>query len=145
MRLALGLALALSVPDVAAAQDAPAAPGDAIAVTPLGALQLTPSAETAPAGGVLRALDKISGALVDLTIAPGQSQRIGRLSVTLSECRYPTLNPNGDAFAFVTITNDGTAEPVFAGWMIASSPALNALDDPRYDVWALRCNIAAAD
>ena len=27
----------------------------------------------------------------------------------------------------------------FAGWMIADSPALNALDHPRYDVWVLRC------
>jgi len=30
-------------------------------------------------------------------------------------------------------------KPVFKGWMIASSPALNALDHPRYDVWVLRC------
>ncbi|MDA9980314.1 DUF2155 domain-containing protein, partial [Yoonia sp.] len=27
----------------------------------------------------------------------------------------------------------------FAGWMLASAPALNAMDHPRYDVWALRC------
>ncbi len=32
--------------------------------------------------------------------------------------------------------NDGT---LFSGWMLASAPALNAMDHPRYDVWALRC------
>ncbi|AWX94204.1 hypothetical protein DPM13_18300 [Paracoccus mutanolyticus] len=26
--------------------------------------------------------------------------------------------------------------------MIASSPALSALDDPRYDVWVISCNRA---
>jgi hypothetical protein len=30
--------------------------------------------------------------------------------------------------------------PVFSGWMIASSPALSAMDHPRYDVWILRCD-----
>ncbi|MGB0800115.1 MAG: DUF2155 domain-containing protein, partial [Planktomarina sp.] len=25
------------------------------------------------------------------------------------------------------------------GWMVASSPALNALEHPRYDIWVLRC------
>ena len=33
-------------------------------------------------------------------------------------------------------------ETLFEGWMIASSPALMALDHPRYDVWALRCGAA---
>ncbi|MGB0439332.1 MAG: DUF2155 domain-containing protein [Paracoccaceae bacterium] len=32
--------------------------------------------------------------------------------------------------------------PVFEGWIIASSPALNAMDHARYDVWVLRCNTA---
>jgi hypothetical protein len=33
--------------------------------------------------------------------------------------------------------DDETA--LFEGWLIASAPALNAMDHPRYDVWALRC------
>ena len=31
------------------------------------------------------------------------------------------------------------SEPVFVGWMIATSPALSAMDHPRYDVWVLNC------
>ena len=48
-------------------------------------------------------------------------------------------DPAGDAFAFLTVREAGNAEPVFRGWMIASSPALNAMDHQRYDVWVLSC------
>jgi hypothetical protein len=90
-------------------------------------------------GAVLRGLDKVSGALQDIELATGQTERFGRLDVTLGECRYPVGNPAGDAFAYLVIRPAGDARPVFEGWMIASSPALNALDHPRYDVWVLRC------
>ena len=31
------------------------------------------------------------------------------------------------------------ASHLFSGWMLASSPALNALEHPVYDVWVLDC------
>ena len=65
---------------------------------------------------------------------------MGALTVTLDDCRFPTDNPSGDAFEHLTIHYRAAAEPVFSGWMFASSPALNAMDHPRYDVWALRCS-----
>jgi len=90
-------------------------------------------------GAVLRGLDKVSGALTDLEMTNGQTLVFGRLEVTLGECRYPVGNPAGDAFAYLVIRDGRDAAPVFQGWMIASSPALNALDHARYDVWLLRC------
>ncbi|MCG6902991.1 MAG: DUF2155 domain-containing protein [Rhodobacter sp.] len=90
-------------------------------------------------GAVLRGLDKVSGNLTDLEMAVGETRAFGRLTVTLGECRFPKGNPSGDAYAFIVIRAAGVERPVFEGWMIASSPALNALDHPRYDVWALRC------
>lgn len=89
--------------------------------------------------GVLRVLDKVTGAVTDLTLAAGETGALGHLTVTLNECRYPTANPSGDAFAKVTVIYRDLTTPVFSGWMIASAPALNAMDHPRYDVWALRC------
>lgn len=89
-------------------------------------------------GAVLRVLDKLTGDLRDVELANGGSAPMGRLQVELGECRYPEGNPSGDAYAFV-IVRDTAGEPVFSGWMIASSPALNALDHPRYDVWVIRC------
>lgn len=90
-------------------------------------------------GAVLRVLEKVSGEIFDLDMRNGASQETGRLIITLRDCRYPLDNPTGDAFAFVTVRERGRSELVFEGWMIASSPALNAMEHPRYDVWVLRC------
>ena len=96
-------------------------------------------ASIAPNGAMLRALDKISGEVVDFDLLPGQTKQLGRIQVSLNECRFPTGNPAGDAFAYLLIRNAGDVDTVFEGWMIASSPALNGLDHSRYDVWVLRC------
>ena len=57
----------------------------------------------------------------------------------MDECRYPVDNPASNAFAHLTITESGRDGVVFSGWMVAASPALSALEHPRYDVWVLRC------
>ena len=90
-------------------------------------------------GAVLRALDKVDGSLTDIELLSGQSHSYGRLNIALDECRYPVGNPSGNAFARLTIHDQGADAPVFSGWMIAATPALNALDHARYDVWVLRC------
>lgn len=91
------------------------------------------------AGGDLRVLDKLTGVVTDMSLQVGESGTLGFLRVTLNQCRYPAANPSGDAYAEVVVRYRDAADPVFAGWMLASSPALNAMDHPRYDVWALRC------
>ncbi|MGB3553335.1 MAG: DUF2155 domain-containing protein [Jannaschia sp.] len=91
------------------------------------------------AGAVLRTLDKVSGEVIDVEMATGQTMAYGPLQVTLRECRYPSANPSGDAFVLLQVIDARVAEELFAGWMVASSPALNALEHRRYDVWALRC------
>ncbi len=103
------------------------------AITPAG-----PKAATG-AAGELRVLDKITGQVTDLTLTSGQATTVGPLGVQLGECRYPVDNPSGDAYAEMRLTYEGQELPLFEGWMIASSPALSALDHPRYDVWVLRC------
>ena len=92
--------------------------------------------------GELRVLDKITGEVVDLSLMAGQDTTVGHLTVYLGDCRYPTDNPSGDAFAQLSITDKNQQIPVFEGWMIASSPALSAMEHPRYDVWVLRCMIS---
>lgn len=89
--------------------------------------------------GVLRWLDKLTGETADIELALGQEAQSGRLTIRLDACRYPADNPASDAEAHLTITDQGVEKPVFDGWMVASSPALSALDHPRYDVWTLRC------
>lgn len=90
-------------------------------------------------GGVLRALDKTSGQTRDLEITAGNMARMGSLEIVLKECRYPRGNPSGNAYAALEISERGLQGVLFSGWMIASAPALSALEHPRYDVWVIRC------
>lgn len=90
-------------------------------------------------GGVLRALDKTSGQAVDINMQAGQSRTYGSLEITMMECRYPSGNPAGNAFASLQITERGKPEALFSGWMISSAPALSAMEHQRYDVWVIRC------
>jgi len=90
-------------------------------------------------GAVLRMLDKTSGHTKDIELRTGQGSRVGSLQITLRDCRYPAGNPAGNAFAGLEIIEPGKAGVLFSGWMIASAPALSALEHPRYDVWVLRC------
>jgi hypothetical protein len=103
-----------------------------------------PVVAAAQGGAALRVLDKISGRVADMTLVPGGSARVGGLTVVLQECRYPVDDPASNAYAFLTISEDGRAEPLFRGWMIANSPALNALDHPRYDIWLRHCRMTDA-
>lgn len=113
-------------PTEPAAEDYLSSPQEAVAV----------QVQTANAGE-LRVLDKLTGDVVDVSLELGQTATLGFLAVTLNECRYPADNPAGDAFTQLIVRDDdGT---LFSGWMLASAPALNAMDHPRYDVWALRC------
>ena len=91
---------------------------------------------------MLRGLDKVTGQTRELTLAVGERVEFGRLEVLLAECRFPAADPSSDAFAEMTITDKKANSRVFSGWMIASSPALSALDDPRYDVWVVSCTKA---
>ncbi len=90
-------------------------------------------------GAVLRALDKITTEVRDLELANGAAAEFGSLTVELGVCRFPEENPASDAYAFLDIRSTEGGQVLFSGWMLASSPALNALEHPRYDVWVLRC------
>ena len=111
----------------------------------LGLGTVAPSQVVVATGGVLRVLDRLTGAVTDYDLEPGQKQAQGRLTLRLDECRYPADSPLSDAFAHVTILDSGVIDPIFHGWMMASSPALSALDHPRYDVWVLRCDVPLQD
>ncbi len=99
---------------------------------------LAQRASEAP-GAQVRGIDKITGEIYDITIGAGQTAQLDRLLITLNSCRYPVGNPAGDAFASLMVTEAPQNSVVFSGWMIASSPALSAMEHPRYDIWVIRC------
>jgi hypothetical protein len=90
-------------------------------------------------GAMLRGLDKVAGTSRDIRLMNGQTDMIGHLQVQLRECRYPDDNPTGEAYAWIEVLDTRADQTLFAGWMIASSPALSALDHARYDLWVLNC------
>ena len=90
-------------------------------------------------GAVLRTLDRVSGEVIDVEMAVGQTMAYGPLQVTLHRCLFPVANPSGDAFGLIQVVDARAVAEIFAGWMVASSPALNPLEHRRYDVWLLSC------
>ncbi|WP_270729387.1 DUF2155 domain-containing protein [Shimia sp. Alg240-R146] len=102
-------------------------------------------AATVAEGALLRGLDKLTGERVDFELENGYSTFMGPLRVDMAQCRHPADNATGEAYAYLTIIADrGEGDTLFQGWMIASSPALMALDHARYDVWVMRCKTSEA-
>jgi hypothetical protein len=88
----------------------------------------------------LRGLDTLDGTTQDIDLGAGETVTYRHLEITAETCRVPANDPEGDAWALLSIKDVREDAPRFAGWMFASSPALSALDHPRYDVWVLSCS-----
>lgn len=91
---------------------------------------------------VLQGLDKITARIITFEAAIGQTIGFGTLKVTPRVCRKrpPEYPPESAAYLEIVEERPGEA-PVerFAGWMFASSPALNPLEHPVYDIWVVDC------
>ena len=94
---------------------------------------------------VLRALDKVTARTDDLFVPIDETARYGTLSIRPRKCfkRSPEETPETSTFLEISEVNPGKEPvPLFNGWMFASSPALNALEHPVYDVWVIDCRIS---
>jgi len=93
---------------------------------------------------VLRALDKITARITEFELETGEELRFGTLAIVARYCRTrPPIEPP-ETFAYLEIDDlkrGGMRERVFEGWMVASSPALNALEHSVYDVWVINCKM----
>lgn len=137
-RLALALLLVVGPLAAMAQQD-----GVELIIEPNANIDEGPPVVNGP-GAVLRVLDKTVGRSTDIELAVDQTAVHGRIALRLIECRYPEELPESEAYALLDI-RDLEGLELFRGWMIASSPALSALEHPRYDVWVLRCNTSSED
>ncbi len=104
----------------------------------LGAAQHADAAEA-----VLQGLDKITGRVSTFPAPIGKPVRFGTLQIVAQSCvkHPPEEEPEAAAFLKIEELRTGQPQPIqlFSGWMFASSPALNALEHPVYDVWMLDC------
>ena len=114
---------------------------------PTYAVPITPIETGLKTGARLRQLDKMTGQTVTYDLVKGESRRVDRLLISLEACRSPENNASHGAMAFLKIwdTRRIGGDPDFTGWMFAESPALSALDHPRYDLWVISCTTSEAE
>lgn len=94
---------------------------------------------------VLQGLDKITARISTFEAPVEQPVVFGSLEIMVRTCqkRPPEEPPESAAFLEITEQKPGeAASRMFTGWMFASSPALNGLQHPVYDVWLLDCKRA---
>ena len=87
-------------------------------------------------------LDKVTGRIFAFDVKVDETVQFGALQVTPRVCytRPPTEQPETIAFVEVDeITLQNETKRIFAGWMFADSPGLNAVEHPIYDVWITDC------
>jgi len=145
----LGLAAAAfaqGTPAPKAATPAPAAPAVQPAAPGADVPAVAPPAP--PKGGtelLLRGLDKITGRPTNITAPIGKPVQFATLTITARFCYSTPPSETPETTAFVQIEDhrpDQPARRVFSGWMYGSSPGLNGVEHPLYDVWVISCNNA---
>ena len=104
-----------------------------------------PAPFTAQGGTVLmlRGLDKISGRPTDITAPIGKPVTFATLTITARYCYSTPPSEPPETAAFIQVTDhrpDQGEKAIFSGWMYASTPGLNGMQHPLYDVWAISCN-----
>ena len=96
--------------------------------------------------GVFQGLDKITARIKTFEIQVGITKKFGILDIDLQKCVYslPLDEPESIAYIKVldksdkySVTKDKLS--IFEGWIFASSPALNAMEHPVYDVSLISC------
>jgi hypothetical protein len=96
---------------------------------------------------VIRGLDKVTGHARDYTLTLGRATRIGTLDVVARACTKSAPEETPEVRIYVEVFENpaaqGEAQPerveIFHGWLFASSPGLNAVEHPVYDIWAVDC------
>lgn len=100
------------------------------------------AAEISTNAAQMQAMDKITGEVSVINVPINTEVRFGSFSILVRACKTRPPEETPENFAFVDvvdITNGKENINIFKGWMMSSSPALNAIEHPVYDVWLLRC------
>ncbi len=100
---------------------------------------------------VLRTLDKVTATTEDYTVRIGDELKYGSLTVAVKHCEKKPPEDVPETYAFLQIDDlkldgkgdAGEQERVFSGWMLASNPAISALDHSVYDIWVIDCKVPA--
>ena len=100
----------------------------------------------------LQGLDKITARIKTLKFKVGKKNNFGVLEIFVKRCVLSKPTETPESIAYITIFDNSEknikkkeTNIVFNGWMFASSPALNALEHPVYDIWLTSCKMVSGD
>ena len=124
-------------------------PAPGTVAPPMPEIVPTPPSGAAPIamGVVLGGIDKVAARTAKFDANLKQKVFYNTLIITAYACktRPPEEPPESAAYLEILESKpDGSKQKLFSGWMFASSPALNALEHPVYDVWVISCKTAPA-
>ncbi len=94
----------------------------------------------------MQAMDKITGMVRVINVPVNSEVKYGSFSIVVRACKTRPPEETPENFAFVDVVDNYKSENpvnIFRGWMISSSPSLNPVEHPIYDIWLLSCENGA--
>ena len=92
----------------------------------------------------MKALDKITAKTSSIRLAVGETSFFGPLEIKGLKCQLSENNDSMDAVAYLQVkdlsSKDNNQVFLFNGWTFASSPTLQSIDHPIYDLWITSCD-----
>lgn len=91
---------------------------------------------------IMQAMDKITGRVNKISVPVNSKVSFGDFSVVLRSCKKTPAEETPENFAFVDVADKSFGKDeynIFRGWLISSTPGINAIEHPIYDVWLLEC------
>lgn len=92
---------------------------------------------------VMMGLDKITGRPTRIVAHLNQPVQFATFTITARYCYSTPPSETPETSAFLQIDDHRPDQPqrrVFSGWMYASTPGLNGVEHPLYDVWVISCS-----
>ena len=91
----------------------------------------------------LKALDKITAKTSSIRLAVGDKKYFGPLEIKALKCQLAEGGSVQDTVAYIQVKDlsnkDNNQVFLFNGWTFASSPTLQSIDHPIYDLWIISC------
>ena len=91
----------------------------------------------------LKTLDKITAKTSDIKLVVGEKFLFGPLEIKVLKCQYSEVENIADTVAYLQVkdlsTKDNDQVFLFNGWTFKSSPTLQSIDHPIYDLWVMSC------
>ena len=91
----------------------------------------------------LTALDKITAKTSSIRLAIGDKKFFGSLEIKAFKCQLSEGGDTPDTVAYIQVKDlsakDNNQVFLFNGWTFASSPTLQSIDHPVYDLWITSC------